>query len=71
MTHSELKLNRSGDIDLVHYQRLAEQARAEAMHDLLLTIGRKLKQLVTICVVRVRSVRLARLLPTTILRHVH
>lgn len=71
MTDLKLKLNSTGDIDLVHYQRLAEQARAKAFHTLLMSAGRKLKQLVDTGVVRVRAVRLARILPDSILRHGH
>ena len=71
MTHSHLKLNRHGDVDLVHYQRMAEQARAEAMHGLLVAASRKMKQLALFCVARVRSLRLTRLLPGTVLRHGH
>ena len=71
MTPSDLKLNLHGDVDLAHYQRLAEQARAEAMHALLVAAGRKMKQLALFCVARVRSLRLTRLLPGTVLRHGH
>jgi hypothetical protein len=71
MTDFKIKLNGTGNIDLVHYQRLAEQARAEAIHGLLLSLSRQLKQWVNSGVAAVRSVRLARMLPGSMLRHSH
>ncbi|MFT6915926.1 MAG: hypothetical protein ACJAWL_002243 [Motiliproteus sp.] len=81
MTHLKLKLNSAGEIDLPHYQRVAEQARAEAIHDLFLSLGHHLKQLVNSVAVRVRAVRLGHVLlgtklpgsrlPGSMLRHSH
>lgn len=72
----KLKLNRDGDIDLLHYQRMAEKARSEALQGLLLALVSKLKQAFTSLSVKVRTLKTSSLRPSRILTgsvapHVH
>ncbi len=72
----KLKLNRDGDIDLLHYQRMAEKARSEALQGLLLALVSKLKKAFTSLSVKVRTLKTSSLRPSRILtgsvaRHVH
>ena len=72
----KLKLNRDGDIDLLHYQRMAEKARSEALQGLLLALVSKLKKAFTSLSVKVRTLKTSSLRPSRILTgsvapHVH